>query len=89
MKLLGVLLGVVFGAAEFGLTKAITDRATSGKAPVVWLVVKIVSYAAVLLPVVFRAPRDLALWSGVGAGAGLLIVTLVFFICKTVGKRGV
>ena len=78
MKLLGLLLGVLFGAAEFALTKAIADRATTGKPPIVPTVVKVASYAAVLLPVFLCAPRDFSVWFGVGAGAGLLLAVPAF-----------
>ena len=87
MKLLGLLLGAVFGAAEFFVTKAMTDKAMAGKVPVVWVLVKIASYAAVLLPVFFLAQRDFAVRFGIGAGAGLLAAGLLFFAYKVILEK--
>ena len=86
MKLLALLLGVLFGAAELWLTKATVDRAMSGKTPVIWIVAKIVSYTAVLLPVFLLLPRTFAIWFG--AGAGLPVCALSLFAWRCIRERG-
>ena len=88
MKLLCLLFGIAFGAAEFVLTKAVTERALSGKAPVVLTVVKAGSYAAVLPAVFLLLERAAAIRFGVGAGAGLLAATLLYFAVKVIRERG-
>ena len=73
-KLLGVLPGIVFGAAEFFLTKAMTDRVMAGKPPAGFVIGKIVSYAAVLLPVTKLGVHDLVrLLIMVPAGAAIYV----------------
>ena len=88
MKCLALLLGVLFGAAELWLTKATVDRAMAGKMPVLWIVAKVVSYAAVLLPVFFLLPRAFAIWFGVGVGAGLPVCALSLFAWRSIRERG-
>ena len=88
MKLLALLLGVLFGAAELWLTKATVDRAMSGKALVIWITAKVVSYSAVLLPVFLLLPRTFAIWFGVGVGAGLPVCALALFAWRSIRKRG-
>ena len=80
MKLLGLLLGVLFGAAEFFLTKWVVQRAGAGKLPVLPLLAKLVSYAAVLIPVFLLTPSYFAIRFGIGAGAGVLGVGLIVFL---------
>ena len=87
MKLLALLLGLAFGAAELRLTKAIVDRATAGKTPVAWVVVKVLSYAAVLLPVFWLLPRPVAVWFGAGVGAGLPLCALSLFTWRHVREK--
>ena len=82
MKFLALLPGAVFGAAEMWLTKVIVERATAGKSPVVWVVAKVVSYTAVLLPIFLLLPRTTAIWFGVGVGAGLPLCALVLTACR-------
>ena len=79
--------GLVLGAAEFDITKAITDRVTKGKVPVLLFVLKIVLYAAVLIPVFLLLPRERGVWFGVGAGGGILLGCLVFFVCMILRKK--
>lgn len=87
MKLLALLLGVLFGAAEFFWTKAITDKAMAGKPPIVWTIAKLASYAAVLLPVFFLVPRAFAVRFGIGAGAGVLAAGLILFAYKVISEK--
>ena len=77
--LLWLLPGFVFGAAEFFFTKATVSRVLAGKLPVVWVIVKILSYAAVLVPVFLLLPRESAIRFGIGAGGGLLLAGLIVF----------
>ena len=79
--------GLVFGAAEFFLTKAITDRVTGGKLPALLIVLKIVSYAAVLVPVFLLLAREKSIWFGVGAGGGVLLGGLGYFVFTILQKK--
>lgn len=75
-----MLLGTLLGAAEFFLTKAITQRAMSGRTPALLLVLKLASYAATLLPVFFLTERAFAIRFGIGVGAGMLGTGLIVSI---------
>ena len=85
LHVLWLLPGFLFGAAEFFLTRSIVRRVTDGHPIALRVVLKILSYAAVLLPVFFLLPQKHALWFGIGAGAGLPIVGVV--VCVRDLKR--
>lgn len=85
--ILWLLPGLVFGAAEFFLTKAVADRTLRGKLPAAQIVLKIISYAAVLVPVFLLLPREKSIWFGVGAGGGILLGCLVFFVSMILRKK--
>ena len=84
---LWLLPGAVCGAAEFVLTKIIAGRVLQGKTPILLLVVKLASYAAILLPVFFLLANDKAMWFGIGAGAGILLAGFVLAVFALKEKR--
>lgn len=87
MKYILALLGIAFGAVEFFLTKAIADRVTSGGKFILLLVIKLMSYALVLVPV-FLAPKiEYILPVGIGAGAAVLGTALVLFAYHIVKEK--
>ena len=87
MRVLCLLLGVLFGAAEFCLTKAIAARAMEGKAPAAPVLLKILSYAAVMLPLFLLAPRALALRFAVGTGVGLPAAGMTIFVFHQIREK--
>ena len=82
-----LLPGALVGAAEFFLTKAIAKRALQGQTPILLLVGKIASYAAILLPMFFLLGRDSAMWAGIGAGAGVLVCGIVLAVYTLVKEK--
>lgn len=87
-SVLFLLPGIVFGAAEFYLTKVIADRALGGRTPLLLVVLKLASYAAVLVPVFLLLSRENSLWFGIGAGGGVLLGGVaIFAILKLREKR--
>ena len=79
-KFLFLIPGIAFGVAEFFLLRAIISRAMSGRSFLIALIVKILSYAAILVPVLLIRNTDYTVYFGIGAGAGLLAVGLIWFI---------
>lgn len=87
MKVLFALLGIAFGAVEFFWTKAIACRVTAGEKFILLLVVKLASYALVLVPV-FLAPKiEYILPFGISAGAAVLGTALVLFAYHIVKEK--
>ena len=80
IKYVFLLPGIVFGVAEFFLLKTIASRAANGRNFMIALIVKILSYAAILVPVLMFRNTTYTMFFGIGAGAALLIVGLVWFI---------
>ncbi len=74
--ILWLLPGVLVGAAESVLTGAIAKRVLRGQMPVLLLVGKVASWAAILLSVFFLLSRSGAMWFGIGAGGGVLAAGL-------------
>ncbi|MGN0636077.1 MAG: hypothetical protein ACI4I5_07625 [Acutalibacteraceae bacterium] len=69
------------------MTKAIADRATSGGKFILPLVIKLMSYALILVPV-FLAPKiEYILPFGIGAGAAILGTALVLFAYHIVKEK--
>ncbi len=85
--ILWLLPGAICGAAEFFLTKVISGRVLQGKTPILLLVFKLVSYAAILVPVFFLLPRAGATWFGIGAGGGVLAAGSVFAVLTIVKEK--
>lgn len=84
---LWLLPGVVFGAAEFFLTALIANRVLRAQTPMLLLVCKLASYAAILLPVFFLLRRDSAMWFGIGAGGGVLAAGLIVAVRTLVKEK--
>lgn len=84
---LWLLPGVAFGAAEFFLTALIAKRVLQGQTPVLLLVCKLASYAAILLPVFFLLPHGSASRFGIGAGGGVLVFGIVFAVFTLVKEK--
>lgn len=87
MTVLFALLGVLFGTAEYFLTKSVAARATSGKRFLLPLAVKLLSYALVLVPVFFAPKIEYILPFGIGAGAAVLGTALLLFIYHIVKEK--
>lgn len=87
MKYILALLGIAFGAVEFFLTKAIADRVTSGGKFILLLVIKLMSYALVLVPVFWAPKIEYILPFGIGAGAAVLGTALVLFAYHIVKEK--
>lgn len=85
--ILWLLPGVVVGAGEFVLTGVIAKRVLQGQTPVLLLVCKFASYAAILLPVFFLLSRSGAMWFGIGMGGGVLAAGLVFAVSTLVKEK--
>ena len=84
---LWILPGILAGAVESFLTKVLASRVLQGKVPVLLLCGKVVSYAAILVPVFFLLPRESAMWFGIGAGGGVLAAGLVFAVTTFVKEK--
>lgn len=87
LPVLWLLPGILCGAGEFFLTRIIAVRVLRGQTPVLLLVGKLASYAAILLPVFFLLPRDSAMWFGIGAGAGVLSFGMVLAVYTLVKEK--
>ncbi len=85
--ILWLLPGVLVGAGEFFLTKLIANRVLQGQTPILFMVGKLASYAAILLPVFFLLPHDKAMWFGIGAGGGVLVVGLIFAVITLIKEK--
>ena len=88
LLIIWLLSGVLCGASEFLLTRIIVKRSLQGQMPMLLLVGKLASYAAILLPVFLLLPRDSAMWFGIGAGSGVLVSGLILAVYTLVkGKE--
>lgn len=88
MKILFLLPGIVFGAAEFLMTKAIAERVLAGKPMAILLTVKLVSYAALLVPVVLVPDPMWLVPFGIGLSIGLPGFAFVYMLYNRIkGKR--
>lgn len=87
MKYAFALAGIAFGAVEFLLTKSVCEKATSAKPFLVPLVVKLLSYAAVLTLVFLLPNKEAVLPFGIGAGSGVLATALVFAVLRFVNEK--
>lgn len=88
MKFLFLLPGLLFGAAEFFLTKATADRILTQKPFAVPLTAKLITYAAVVLPVVLCPDVAWLVPFGIGLGLGMVGSAFVYVLFRTFkGKR--
>lgn len=87
VPVLWLLPGILCGAGEFLLTSLIAKRVLQGQTPVLLLVGKLASYAAILLPVFFLLPRGSAMWFGIGAGGGVFVFGIVFAVYTLVKEK--
>lgn len=86
-KFVFLLPGIIFGVAEFFLLKTIASRATNGRNFLIALIVKFLSYVAILVPVLMFRNTTYTIYFGIGAGAGLLVVGLAWFIRYSLKKE--
>ena len=87
LKFVFLLPGLVFGAAEFFLLRAIINRAMDGRSFLVALMIKLISYAAILVPVFMIRNTLYTVYFGIGAGAGLIVAGLVWFLRYTLKEK--
>ena len=86
-SVLWILPGILCGAGEFVLTGIIARRVLQGRTPILLLVGKLASYAAILLPAFFLLPRESAMWFGIGAGGGVLAAGLILAVRTLVKEK--
>jgi len=80
--LIGLIIGVIFGLAQFWLLSKFTSTVSRGefdKKTALFAVFQFLLPVAVLVPCAFLLPNGL-LWSGVGMASTLIVCAIVRFL---------